>query len=860
MSRGQLVVLLVFLALTAGFAAVLLPELSRPPRPRPDDGDRSVARDVPSRAPARPVVAAPTASKAPPVPPSPDATVAVALEVVPADAAGPLGADLVRLVGATRLRTDGPGGPGGPAGGAPRIRRTATDVWVGAPGYRFARATDAVQAAVASGTPAQVRLERAGPAIVVVVVEADGTSAPDVPVLWPGPDGRPFARRTDRSGRIAIDDQPPGLVVVNVGGAERDGPTLRVVSGDDREARATLAPPFVVRGRVVDPEGFGVGGATVRARGPDGPGGRPVVTDADGSFRWVGRLTDRLALVASSGPREVAVEPPLPDPFGPLESTLDLLFPVIAPAVALRVDRRDLAAGALVRIAVEPAVLALVREAFSRFEVGVPPTERVDTGAAELVARADLRGPARVTIDGDVVAEDHLVPPAGPARTELRLVPQAAPPAFLPLPGSAPADAPSPGPAATSAASGPPRTGALSGRVVDAAGAPLPAVTVAAGGVRATTGTDGRFTLAGLPAGDRVEVVAGYVDGATAGGIDVRPFAPWASSDGRVGGEPVSVVLPRSAGVTFRAVRGIDGAPLAWVRAVVIDGAGEARFDGVLALRQGHGRLEGLVPGTAGTLHLYAPGLRRETGLALRAGAVVDVGEVSLVRGLRIEGTVKGPGDQPVAGATVAVIDDGRAETRGRQLARTREDALRRVVTDAQGSFVLEGLDPARPAGLAVFAADHAPTVRRAVAGEDGVGRLAVALVRGTSLRLRVEDKGGAAVPGAVVEIRDARAGVRWLDLWSRAAWGGFVGSDEDVVRATAALWTEDPAAPGIHRVGPLEPGPYEVMVACPGYKPTRAKYAVPDPTPGSADNPLRIPLDTMEWSVVLEPATVGPR
>jgi hypothetical protein len=150
--------------------------------------------------------------------------------------------------------------------------------------------------------------------------------------------------------------------------------------------------------------------------------------------------------------------------------------------------------------------------------------------------------------------------------------------------------------------------------------------------------------------------------------------------------------------------------------------------------------------------------------------------------------------------------------------------------------------------------------VRRVIPDAEGVGRVAVTLVPGTRLRIRVEDPKKAPVRGAVIEVRDARAGVRWLDLWSRAAWGGFVGGDEDVARATAALWTEDPATPGLHRVGPLEPGPYDLLVACPGYRTARAKYTVPDPAPGSADNPLRIPLDTMEWSVVLEPEPVGPR
>lgn len=842
MSRGQWTLVVVFLAIVAGFAALLLPELTRPVRP---PGPVPADRPLPPRdpAPARDPRAA-----GPRVPPGPAAPAVaftppeVPLRVEGPEGTGVLDAALLRVEGGRLVRR-----PDGVA-----IVRTAAEVFVGAPGHRFARVTDGLRAARRDGAPASVRLEAAGPAVVVTVLEADRTPAADVPVSWPGADGRPAARRTDAQGRVVVDDQPAGFVVVGVGGSERGGPTLRLVVGGDREATAVLDAPLVVTGRVTDPEGFGVAGALVTSRTEAGVGGRPVRTDAEGRFRWVGRLTDHLALVATHGPREVAVrvEPSAVD--ATLHATAELRFPVIAPAVSVVGDRRDLAPDAVATVTVEPAVLALAREAFSPFEVGVTAFTALVDGTAAWVSRADLAGPARVSFGGDVVPEDHLLPPAGPDREELRV---ALRPASRDARPAATPDAPAAAPAAPAAAPAQ-RLGALTGQVVDAASTPLPGVTVAAAGVRTTTSADGRFTLAGLPAGERVEVIAGFVDGAMPGAVDPRPFAPWTSAAGRAGGDPVRVVLPRAAGVTFRAVRGIDGAPLGWVRAIVLDGAGDLRFDGVVPLRAGEGRIDGLVPGTPGTLVLAAPGLRRETPLALRAGEAVALGEVSLVRGLRVEGTVRAAGDVPVE-ATVALLDDGRAESPGRQVARTREDALR-VAHGA--SFVLEGLDPSRPVGLAVFAPGYAPAVRRVLPDAEGVGRVAVTLVPGTRVRLRVEDPKQGAVPGAIVEIRDDRAGVRWLDLWSRAAWRGFVGADEDVARATAALWTEDLAAPGVHRVGPLEPGPYEILVARPGYKTARARYTVPDPSPGSADNPLRIPLDTMEWRVVLEPERVGSR
>ncbi|MBL9088666.1 MAG: carboxypeptidase regulatory-like domain-containing protein, partial [Planctomycetia bacterium] len=796
MSRGQWIVLVVFLALTGGFAAVLLPELTRPALPPQAP---PVERPLPPRAAGDPRAPRPSEGTGPRVPSSATAPGAPGFPVAPPEVPLVVEApDGRSVVDATLLRVEG-GRLARRADGSMAIARTAAEVWVGAPGHRFARATDVVRAAVREGreggagaeraAAARVRLEAAGPAIVVTVVEADGTPAPDVPVRWPGPDGRPAARRTDAAGHVVVDDQPAGFVVVSVGGSERGGPTLRLVVGEDRAATARLEPPFVVEGRVVDPEGFGVAGATVTSRTEAGVGGRPVVTDAEGRFRWVGRLTDHLALVASSGPREAAVRVPVPPPEGPLRREVRIAFPVIAPAVAVFVDRRDLPADAVATVTVEPAALALAREAFSPFEVGVAPFTGPADGALLGVSRADLMGPARVSFAGEVVPEDHLLPPAGGRREDLRVTLRPAAGDARPAP---PPPAAGPAPTTGASAAAAPKLGALVGRVVDAAGAALPAVTVAAGGVRAVTAADGRFTLAGLPAGERVEVVAGWVDGATPGTTDPRPFAPWSSAAGRVGGDAVTVVLPRAAGVRFRAVRGIDGVPLAWVRAVVLDGAGDLRFDGIVPLAAGEGRLEGLVPGTPGTLSLFAPGLRREGPLALRAGETGDAGEVGLVRGVRVEGTVRNAAGAGVD-AVVALLDDGRAESAGRQVARAREDALRAA---AGREFVLEGLDPARPVGLAVFAPGFAPAVRRVIPDAEGVGRVAVTLVPGTRLRIRVEDPKRAPVAGAIVEIRDARAGVRWLDLWSRAAGRGFGGGAGDVAPATPARYTEVPPPP----------------------------------------------------------------
>lgn len=812
MSRSQRVVLIVFFALVGCFGALVGPTLFAPRRraPRTPDPTTSIPRDP------RP--------PPPPSAPPPAVAVDVARRVTTASGAV-LDAAAVRFLGARAgaTRPDG------------RVvaRRVAPVAWVGAAGAGWAPWP---------GAQDEITLPAAGPAATVTVVEPDGTPAPDVAVLWPGPDGRPLARRTDERGVVVVDDAPEGLLVLSVGGSERAGPTLRLRIGPDREARAVLGRPLEVAGRVLDRAGAPVVGCAVEPRTPAGPAGRAVRTAQDGTFRVRARATDRLALVARADDgRCVAVEPPMPAATGPYAVAADLVLPAAAASVPVTLDRRALAADAVVRLSAEPSALALVREAFGDDALAwTPAVETAQAAALRLVA-AGFDGPVRVQVEGDVTPEDHLVPAVTLGDRTVALVPR---------PAAAPAPAPAPAGSPTTVPPGPDRPATLHGFVRDAAGAPLDGVTVAVGRRRTVSDAQGRYALDGLAAGERVDVVFGWVDGARPSAADPRPFAPWAISSEVPGERPVGLVLPKAAGVRLRALRGLDGTPLSWVRAVVLDGAGSVRADEVLALDDGRGTLEGLVPGTPGTLTLLAPGLRREVPLALRAGETVDAGDVSLVAGVRVEGTVVGPDGAPVAGATVALADDGRGDGGGRGLVRERDLALRRTTTDAAGAFVLEGLDPARPALLAACAPGLAPTMRRAEPG----GATSLSLVRGASFRVRVEDPRGAAVVGAVVELRDARSGARWLELLHRAAWGSVVGSSDDLARATEALWTESLERPGSHRVGPAEPGPYDVLVMRPGYRPSRARFTVAPGKAGSTENPLGLPVGEMEWRVVLEP------
>jgi hypothetical protein len=413
-----------------------------------------------------------------------------------------------------------------------------------------------------------------------------------------------------------------------------------------------------------------------------------------------------------------------------------------------------------------------------------------------------------------------------------------------PVPAEA---APSPSPDAHA-------TAALRGTVADPDGRVLPGVTVVGGGRRVVTDAQGRFAIDGLVPGERIDLLYAWLDGADAGDVDATAYAPWFTARMAPVPDPVVLRLPRAAGVTFVAADGLDRTPLSWVHAVILDGEGQSLFDDVVATRGGKATITGLVPGLPGTLFVYAPGLRRDVPLSLRAGQTVDLGEVPLVRGGRVEGVVKSADGRPVVGCVVAAADDGRGEDPARTGAREADLLLRRSATDDEGRFVLDGLDASRPAALAIWAEGYAPTARRVLWPEDGRAHLNVTLVRGAVARLRLSERGAGPVTGALLDFVDGRTGARVLDLWHRAAWGSTVGSSEDVRRAARALLLEDPREPGLYVVGPLEPGPYDVAIEHPHYRAVRARYAVVDPSPEGADNPLRLPLEAMEWKVELDP------
>jgi hypothetical protein len=814
-TRGQVVVLLLFLALLGGGVAILGPRLARPPVP--PASDRAGGGEAGRTEGGREEAASPSTDVAPP--PAAAPLPRVRLRAVGPD--GPLAPASLRFAGAVAE----------PAEGADAVAvRTEAVGWVGAEGLAWARLPPPSE----TGEAVRVALERAAPPLRVRVAEADGRPAAGVPVVagaW-GPDHG--ERRTDAQGVAVFEGRPPGVVNLLVGGTERTGPWLRVVLGETTEVSATVEPPRVVTGRVLSSSGEPVAGAGIEGLGPGGPVGGRTSTDERGEFSWTGPFTATLALrVTAPGHAATSVEPPWPSPDDPtlrshVEATLEpereRRSGTLSPPVSGGVARP-------VRLTVEPAVAAMLREVYG------PEAVLADERAVEVGPGGRFEVPApgeglplRLRVRGDVLPEDHVLV-AGASPASLALAPQAA----LPEPA-------------------PPVSGAgrLEGRVVGDAGAPLPAVTVVASGLSATTDADGRFSIPGLdPALRRVEVVFGWLAGARPKGFDPAAFVVGGRADVRTDA-PASLVLPRAASLSLRLVDAQDR-PLSWAHLVVVDGDGSLRFDGPVAAHEGRVRLDGLEPGPAGTLHAFAPGLRRTTSVTLMAGATSDLGDVRLSPGGRVVGEVLGAGGGPLAGAVVAEVEDAWLEGATRDRVRERDRAYRRTTTAEDGTFALEGLDPSRPTALAVWAPGYAPAPRRVLWAKGSEATLKATLRPGSALRLRLVDREGASVSGAVVDLEEAHTGTHVLDLWRRAMFGEAVGSTEEMRLASRTLLIEDPRAPGRYRVGPVEPGPYEAWIERPGFRPVRRRLTVPDDAPEGEGAPLRhVRVSEMEVHVIL--------
>ena len=382
----------------------------------------------------------------------------------------------------------------------------------------------------------------------------------------------------------------------------------------------------------------------------------------------------------------------------------------------------------------------------------------------------------------------------------------------------------------------------LRGHVVDDRQRPLAGVRVRAAGRVTTTDVEGAFTLAGVeaPAG-AVVLRWGYEAGAPTGGVDPRPYAAGVRREVAEGAHDLVLELPRTQRLRLRAIDGIDEQPLAFAHVVLRTDDGDLLVDRAFAPFDG----EILIPDlpTRG-LHLAlltdVHRLVRTVPHATHAdlGPQVDLGVVRIPRGIHLSGQVLDDQGLPVRGARIGGVEKGWLRDPSKDVVMRRELLLRHTEADDEGRFVLEGFDPREPAMLAVWAPGYAPTARRVVIEEfkdDVRTTLQLRVRRGGYFAVDLVDAGTEErISGALIDLEDARNGSDYLDLLRRGMVGGPVASRREWELVTEHFLVE--RREGSYRLGPVEPGPYEVWVDRPGYRSLKRKLTVLDPADGLID------------------------
>lgn len=183
--------------------------------------------------------------------------------------------------------------------------------------------------------------------------------------------------------------------------------------------------------------------------------------------------------------------------------------------------------------------------------------------------------------------------------------------------------------------------------------------------------------------------------------------------------------------------------------------------------------------------------------------SVADLGTLVLAPGKRLEGRATEPGGAPVAGAEVWVVPDEEAGSRAWKAFREAGPAM---VTDPDGRFVLQGLDPRQSLSVDVCRPGYQtgriwqPTLEE--------GPVQVTLPRAARLSGRVVDPGGKPVSGASVSVSLAGAsrGDFFLPTSPCPQSGKFSSAETD--------------AEGRFTLEPLEEGLFELQVYAEGYLP----------------------------------------
>lgn len=366
--------------------------------------------------------------------------------------------------------------------------------------------------------------------------------------------------------------------------------------------------------------------------------------------------------------------------------------------------------------------------------------------------------------------------------------------------------------------------------------APVAGVVVRAGGVEDVTDAEGRFTLEGVESlAPTLGLSYGFEPGRAAA-TDPRPYQRADVVEVTPGGDPLELVLWKSATLRFRALDAIDGTPLSFAHVVLRTDDGRVVFDRGVAPRDGHVEITGLPPRGV-TLTVVSTDRRfRKAPLPLKPGAVLDLGEIALIHGMRIAGRVLGPGGQPVPGARIGAYGKGWQHAEF-DPGEDRALLFRTAEADVNGRFTLEGFDPRKPADLAIWARGFAPTAVRVELPKfsDVIdAEVEVTLVEGAYLLLDLHETGtrndpGSRVRGALVDIEHAHDGTDWLDLLHRGMLRGPAASSADLRAISEQLLYERRGVEG-YVIGPVRPAPYVLWVERPGYERLRSKMTVIDP------------------------------
>jgi hypothetical protein len=190
-----------------------------------------------------------------------------------------------------------------------------------------------------------------------------------------------------------------------------------------------------------------------------------------------------------------------------------------------------------------------------------------------------------------------------------------------------------------------------------------------------------------------------------------------------------------------------DGSPVAQAEVLVYFAGYDDEAARVRTGSDGSFRLTGLPIGWF-DLEARRPGYLsfRIPGLELRPDSA-DLGALVLTRGRRLEGRAIGPLGEPVEGAEVWVVPDGIARAR---VWMAFDEAGPAAVTDQDGRFVLQGLNPRKVLGLDVCRPGYHTRWIWLERSEEGP--VQVELARAARVSGRVIDPDGKPVAGASVD------------------------------------------------------------------------------------------------------------